>query len=227
MLQSPYKNFEHGTLFITMKGVTLVESKASEFDRIAEEAFFPIYAKIAEQIIEKTEITKGLCLDIGCGGGHLGLSLAKASDMEVVLLDIREDAQKIAENRIKEWGLENKAKTLLGDVHNIMLEDGSMDLVISRGSIWFWEDQVKAFKEIYRVLRKGGMAYVGGGFGNSELRKQVDINMKKIDPEWPKQRQKAVSDNDANKFEKIMKGAALTEFEIIDDERGIWAIFRK
>jgi hypothetical protein len=38
-------------------------------------------------------------------------------------------------------------------------------LVVSRGSLWFWDDQVKGPQEIYRVLKPGGVAFVGGGLG--------------------------------------------------------------
>lgn len=202
-----------------------MQTKASEFDQIANEAFFPIYPAISDQIIEKTGITKGICVDIGCGGGHLGLNIAIASDLEVILMDIEKDAVEIAKQRIDDWKLTHKVKAVLGDVHEIKLGDESVDLAVSRGSIWFWEEQVKAFKEICRILKKGGAAYIGGGFGNAELRKQVDINMRKIDPEWPSGRQRAVADNNADKFERIMKEAGINNYEIIDDERGLWAIF--
>ncbi|MBC7343666.1 MAG: methyltransferase domain-containing protein, partial [Clostridia bacterium] len=36
----------------------------------------------------------------------------------------------------------------------------------------FWENLEKAFKEIHRVLAPGGIAYIGGGFGTSELKKE-------------------------------------------------------
>lgn len=43
-----------------------------EFDRIARGVFAPVYPVIAAQILDRTGIRKGVCLDIGCGGGYLG-----------------------------------------------------------------------------------------------------------------------------------------------------------
>ncbi len=51
------------------------EMDVPEFDRIAREVFPPVSLLIAEQIKEITGITEGVCLDIGAGGGYLGIAL--------------------------------------------------------------------------------------------------------------------------------------------------------
>ncbi len=51
----------------------------TQFDQIAREIFAPIYPVIAEQIVRKTGITAGQCLDVGCGG-YLGMALAKITE---------------------------------------------------------------------------------------------------------------------------------------------------
>jgi SAM-dependent methyltransferase len=51
--------------------------------------------------------------------------------------------------------------------------DGAVDLVVSRGSLPFWENRSRAFREIYRVLKPGGVAYVGGGFGTEQIKSRV------------------------------------------------------
>ena len=43
--------------------------------------------------------------------------------------------------------------------------DKSFELVVSRGSFPFWEDKVGGFREVYRVLKPGGIGFIGGGFG--------------------------------------------------------------
>jgi hypothetical protein len=49
-----------------------MEIDAQKFDRIARGVFAPVYPVIAGQIIARTGVTRGVCLDIGCGGGYLG-----------------------------------------------------------------------------------------------------------------------------------------------------------
>ncbi|MDR3555775.1 MAG: methyltransferase domain-containing protein [Syntrophobacteraceae bacterium] len=58
-----------------------------------------------------------------------------------------------------------RSDTLRGDVAAIELPDYSVNLVVSRGSVFFWEDCRGAFKELYRVLAPGGVGYIGGGLG--------------------------------------------------------------
>jgi 2-polyprenyl-3-methyl-5-hydroxy-6-metoxy-1,4-benzoquinol methylase len=50
---------------------------AMEFDKIAQEIFFPIYPVIADDILKLTGIRSGRLLDVGSGGGHLGLWVFK------------------------------------------------------------------------------------------------------------------------------------------------------
>ena len=38
-----------------------------DYDEIADNIFFPIYDRIAEQIIDATDVRNGKMLDIGCG----------------------------------------------------------------------------------------------------------------------------------------------------------------
>jgi len=45
------------------------------------------------------------------------------------------------------------------------LPSESVDLVFSRGSIFFWDDPAQGLQEVYRVLRPGGEAMIGGGRG--------------------------------------------------------------
>ncbi|UWG96501.1 methyltransferase domain-containing protein [Dehalobacter sp. DCM] len=94
-----------------------------DFDKIANEIFFPIYEVIAGDALNVSAQKSGNCLDIGCDGGHLGLSVAKLSNMDITLMDIKEDAIEIANKRVIDWGLEERASTMVGDVRKINLPD--------------------------------------------------------------------------------------------------------
>ncbi|MFA7148725.1 MAG: class I SAM-dependent methyltransferase, partial [Syntrophomonadaceae bacterium] len=62
--------------------------------------------------------------------------------------------------------IDNEVFFLEADVcKGLPLADNFADFIISRGSIWFWEDKAKGLAEIYRVLKIGGTALIGGGFG--------------------------------------------------------------
>lgn len=198
-----------------------------EFDDIATNIFAPAYKVIARQAIKKTGINEGVCLDIGSGGGHLGFAISDISNLTTYLFDISKEALIIAEERINERNLGNKVKALLGNVEDIPLEDNSVDLAVSRGSVWFWDDKDKGFEEIYRVLKPGGFAYIGGGFGSKEVTEAIDKEMSKQNSGWVKKKSDIKRDSSADKFRDILNNLEIINYEIIDDETGLWAVFSK
>lgn len=197
---------------------------AHEFDEIARNVFAPAYPLLASQIIAKTGITTGTCLDLGSGGGYLGLALAGTTALRVCLLDESGDMREIAAANIAARNLEGRVRAIKGDVHEIPLPDASMDLVVSRGSLFFWHDLPRAFREVRRVLAPGGQAYLGGGFGSSQLRDQIVANMRQRIPEWmPKFDRK----RDEMDYGDALGKAGIRDYAIRRDESGFWITFRK
>lgn len=204
-----------------------MEINAVEFDRMAREIFAPVYPVLAEQIINRTGINRGCCLDIGCGGGYLGLALARITDLNMILFDESDDMLELANGYIRESGLQSRVKTLKGDVHSIPLDDESIQLAVSRGSMFFWNDRVKAFAEIYRVLAVNSVAMIGGGFGNVELLKEIEAKMLEIDPEWNEKRRQRIGKNKVEDYRKELEQAGVSSYETIQDETGFWIIIRR
>ncbi len=157
----------------------------ANYDEIARGVNAPIFEYYARKIKENTACLKGVCVDVGSGGGYLGLALARITDLDFVFLDISENALERAKAHIVEDGLQNRAKTLCADVHHIPLPDGSVNLVISRGSIPFWKDKNKALREIYRVLVPGGAACVVAGRGTPEMQARLKEEMTRRGMKWP------------------------------------------
>lgn len=204
-----------------------MEMNVEEFDEIARNVFAPIYPVIAGQIKQNTGIETGTCLDIGTGGGYLGIELSKITDLSVYLFDKSEKMIKLANENINNNGLENRVKTQLGDVHEIPFKDQSINLVISRGSIFFWENLQKAFKEIYRILKPGGIAYIGGGFGTAELKEQIAIKMKEIDKEWEGGMVKNFGNNPIELLNNELRSSEIEDYDVSMDESGLWVTIRR
>lgn len=202
-------------------------NKAKEFDKIAHEIFAPIYPAIAKQMLDKAQISEGTCLDIGCGSGHLGLAIAKASNLNIYLMDNSPEAIEVLQENISDQQLESRARPLVGDVHNIPLETGSVQIAISRGSMFFWEEQVQALNEIYRVLAPGGFAYIGGGFGSSQIKKRVDERMSQINPDWFGFVNKNIGHEQPLKWREILSETDIPEFDIEHNSYEMWLVFRK
>lgn len=198
------------------------------FEDTVKNIFAPIYPVIAQNIINEAGITSGVYLDIGTGFGNLGLEIAKiAPDINVVLLDISDEMLKKAENNCISMMLSDRVKVKKGNAEKLPFLDNTVDLIISRGSVFFWEDQVKAINEIYRVLKHGGFAYIGGGFGNEELFLQISKKMKEQNPEWENERKVRIGGDRYSYFTKIMGKTNVSKYEISRKDAGLWIIFRK
>ncbi len=199
---------------------------AVAFEKTTREVFAPVYPVIAKQIKDVTQMTNGLCLDIGAGTGHLGIELAKITNLQVTLLDQSEDMLLIAEQNIRYNGLEDRVNVTSGDVHHLLIDDGSVDLVISRGSLFFWEDKKRAFKEIYRVLVPEGTAYIGGGFGTEELKRRIDIEMQKRDKCWRRNMTQKVEKTKIN-YQELLEDLGISDYQIINNTANMWVVIKK
>ena len=214
-----------------------MSSKAEEFNRLVHEVFAPCYPVIAGQILEKaglqsnqdsgTDTADGLCLDLGCGPGFLGLAIAEASSLELCMLDQDPEMLDICRHNAEARNLENRVRIQPGDVHAIPLPDNSVRLAVSRGSVFFWEDLPRAFSEIHRVLAPGGMAYIGGGFGNPELKMQIDEEMDRRSPEWKTHQAERIGPGAPEKYRQFLFSSGIEDYEFDHGPAGMWIIFNK
>lgn len=198
---------------------------ALHMDRIAKTAFKPIYPVIAQNAIHVTGVGRGRCLDMGTGPGMLAMAVANAApEMAVTAFDFSDDSLEIARENILKAGLEKQVATTPGDVHAMPFETGAFDLIVSRGSMFFWTDLKHAFTQILRVLSPGGKTYIGGGFGSLELKAHVIEEMAKIAPSWDCYAKKKSGDDGIKRFEKMFDELNCSSYQIIDDDTGFWIV---
>lgn len=203
-------------------------SDAERFDRIARTVFQPIYPALARQIKEDYGTTKGICVDAGAGPGYLSIELAKITDLVIWAVDIDPAAVRIAERNVREAGLVGRVKPLQGDVQKLPFETASVDLVVSRGSIFFWKDKVQGLREVWRILKPGGAALIGGGAGRlvpQDVRLAIQAKMDELKLGPPPELQMNPDQAGA-----LLRSAGIREFEITFDTTclcGVWLEFRK
>ena len=183
----------------------------------------PLYDYYAQKTKAHTNLLEGHCLDVGSNGGYFGLALAKITNLHMIFFDIAQEALENAEKNIVEDGLQKRASTLMGDVHAIPLADETVDLVISRGSIPFWEDPALGLKEIYRVLKKGGTTFVGGGKGTPEIKALIEENMRSRGQEIDRDAMnKMHGDGMKRDYDALLQSVGITNYTIHRAQDGIW-----
>lgn len=97
-------------------------------------------------------------VDLGSGAGIDAFLASKSvkDDGKVIGIDFTDDMLTKAKSAAREHGFKN-VEFRKGDIENsIPVEDDSVDAVISNCVINLTTDKVKAFKEVYRILRKNG-----------------------------------------------------------------------
>jgi len=188
-----------------------------------------VYPVVALQIIIRTGIRSGLCLDLGSGSASLAIALTRVSDLQIFAVDSSETTLSQVPGNIVALSLEDRIIPLLADVHMIPFGDEVCDLVVSRGSYHLWENLPAAMAEIYRILKTGGKAYVGGGYGSQNLRDRMYAL---------RRRDTALDDSDLSgtstfykyteeEIRVALNDAGISKFHLINDESGFWMMIEK
>ena len=93
-------------------------------------------------------------LDIGCGPGSTSLELAGTRpDATIVACDLSPALVQLAESRLASAA---NVRVLLGDAAEVARSDGPFDLVFSRHGVMFFDDPVRAFRDIRAATAAGG-----------------------------------------------------------------------
>jgi ubiquinone/menaquinone biosynthesis C-methylase UbiE len=132
------------------------------YDRYPSRILTRWFRLIAEDV--KGRNISGTVLDIGTGPGRLPIEIAKQVDgIEVIGIDISDDMVKIAKRNAEKEGLGSRVKFKATSAYSSGLADSSVDLVTSTAALHHLKEPVKAFNEIYRVLKSGGEAWIYDG----------------------------------------------------------------
>ena len=145
--------------------ITSGKTRAEAYEWVVEHRTRHTYPITAMRMLSECGgIRDGICIDVGCGSGHLDIELARRSNLKIIGLDIDPDVKPLFEKKIREAGLQNRIAFVLGDAQKMPFPDNYADIIISRGTLIFIPDIKKCLLEVYRVLKPTGVAFLGGRY---------------------------------------------------------------
>jgi SAM-dependent methyltransferase len=148
-------------------------------------------------------------LDLGSGGGiDVLLSARRVGPTgKVYGLDMTDDMLALARENQRVAGVTN-VEFLKGELENIPLPDGSVDVIISNCVVNLSADKDRALAEAFRVLRPGGRFAVS----DVVVRGEVPTDVRKNVELWIGCLAGALEEKD---FEAKLKKAGFTDVEIV------------
>ena len=200
--------------------------------RSSEERLSPVYGPLAQQLVDDLGLDgrTGIGIDLGSGPGTLIIELCKRTKMHWINADINPHFFPYFLHQAEEHGHGGRVSAVQADAQALPFRDDYADVIVSRGSFWLWDDQVAAFREIRRVLKPGGVAYIGRGF-SANLPLEVAKAVRGGRGEGPQYDVAAT----ARELQAIMKSLGIRDYRVIrprqDNEAGVnygvWVEFRK
>ncbi len=142
------------------------ERSAEGMVRASRGTLAPVYAPLAAQIAGDYRLAgkKGVGIDVGSGPGTLIVELCKRTALHWINVDINPHFFGHFFRLAEAAGFGHRVSAVRADAVRLPFRDDYADVIVSRGSYHFWSDRKKGLEEIYRVLKPGGVAYVGRGF---------------------------------------------------------------
>ena len=141
------------------------------------------YRNFAEFILNDLKIKNySKVLEIGPGPAWISIILVKKNPtIHLTGLEISRDMIRIAKKNIKDEDLDTNFTFIQGNAKDMsMLENNSFDAVISHDSLHHWEDPIRVFNEIFRVLKDNGILCIGDGRRDIGLGAKIIFQIAKL-----------------------------------------------
>ncbi len=126
-----------------------------------------------------------VCVDLGCGKGHDVLRMATLAGSKGFAygVDISTGMMDTARQNAKKLNLEN-VDFIYSELEDIRLEDNLADVVISNCTINHSLEQAKVWKEVGRILKKGGYFVVSDIYAIKPVPEQYRNNPDMVAECW-------------------------------------------
>ncbi len=143
---------------------------ATSYEKATRLVINSYYSEVADEIVSR--FTSGKMLDLGTGPGYLPVEIVnRQPNINILGIDLSKKLIHMAQANAAKAGLSDQLRFEVGNSARLRFSDEVFDMVLSTGMLHSLKDPVGVFKEIYRVLKKGGQAWL---FDPAKVASDVD-----------------------------------------------------
>jgi len=184
-----------------------------------------IYPHLALQIMENYQRDFGMVLELGPFSGGISMALARLyPKLNITIADESPEVLKYLRQEISRSGLSKKIFVSKTNLNQLAFDSAQFDLAIFRGAFFFLHNEKYLLQEIFRVLKDGGIAFIGGGFGKDTPQVLIDEiadESRVLNDRLGRYRVSVLE------FEEMVRKAGLLEHCTIEERGGLWLNIKK
>ncbi|HBT47895.1 MAG TPA: hypothetical protein DEA73_08485 [Peptococcaceae bacterium] len=187
------------------------------------ELWRPVYPHLARQVAEILPAGTEGVLELGPFAG--GLTWALAGTLPSAVFTIGEERQEVRnwlEEESRRRGLISRLRIIETPLKPLAFPGESFDGLIFRGAFFFLDADI--LREIYRVLKKGGRGFIGGGFGKytpPDVIESIAYESRRLNYRLGKKWM------GVDELESLVRDAGLHDSCRVCTEGGLWVIITK
>lgn len=184
----------------------------------------PVYPHLTRHIQEEFGRKDGVVLEIGPFCGVIFSLMAQGVGSKFIIGAFPPDIVPFYHEWVREKGCENKVDIHETDQSLVRIEDNCTEFIVFRGALFFPSLFQVDYKAIDRVMKPGGVAMIGGGFGKftppevihplAERSRELNAKIGKVEMTVGQVRK------------EIDRSGITTTYRIVR-EGGIWVILNK
>ena len=187
------------------------------------ELWHEVYPYLSRHAAEYLPENAQRVLEIGPFSGGITFELASQKPQIEYLIGVgNQEIWRYLNQKTFQLGLEKRVRLVETPMARLEFVEQQFDFVIFRGAFFFLDEQI--LQEIFRVMRKEGKGFVGGGYGCFTPGSVIDPIAEESKELNYKLGKKWVSKKDV---EEMLTGAGLQQNTRILEQGGLWVIINR
>jgi ubiquinone/menaquinone biosynthesis C-methylase UbiE len=184
-----------------------------------------IYPYLATQVMEYYGRSHGQVLELGPFSKGISVELTRLHPcLNITIAAQDPGVVDYLRKEIEEAGLHRKIEVAWSELDNLVFADSLFDLIIFRGAYFFLDQEGKILREIYRVLKEDGLAFIGGGYGRNTPQALIDEIADESRDLNDRLGRRRVTEGEVT---TMVNKAGLTRRTRIEKEGGLWLVIQK